>query len=462
MKRTVSIFLMALMILPLLFSCAANKGKSPTQSTQGDTTGPVETEPEDNYVETEEGAVLRIFVDRKEIKKQENSRPYDAAKEDISLILVIGQSNFTHMAGFAWEYSHYYIKQISPVVPTDPTLPAPGTAYSFNRNTSIFKLNEAHDMSYLSSPERKTSCIGGVTPAFAKRWNELTGTKVVFIQAAVEATGIHEWVADPQNYKCNCDNYGGGTCFSLAAMTYKTAYMSLSHDYNIVHTGYIFNQGEHDEKKRQGATVNDDQSYYDAYKSMHESFTSLLDLDFGGISVVRANAAGDTKEASTSYTKARYAQYKLCNDIDNLYMLSTVSETCSRDMMDQGNTVHYSQKVFNDMGTDMANNLYSRLGLGETNAYDGIKIYAKSGELLTHIGADGTLLAGTDELTSKNTDSRILIRSSALGRDDAISYRLFVDGVDYSKYIDGFGKITWGSFKSATGKDTIKVLVTVR
>jgi hypothetical protein len=143
-------------------------------------------------------------------------------------------------------------------------------------------------------------------------------------------------------------------------------------------------------------------------------------------------------------------------------MLSTVSETCTRDMMDQGNTVHYTQKVFNEMGADMANNLYSRLGLGETNAYDGIKIYNKNGVLLSHIGADGSLVYGTDELDFKNTAGRILIKSSALGRDDTVSYRLFYNGVDYSQYIDGYGKIDWGHFKNVADVQTVKVLVTVR
>ncbi len=452
MKRIISFLLMMCIILPTLFSCTKDGG----------TTTPDKTPPEENYVETEPGAVLRIFVDQKETKKAESTRPYDETKEDISLILVIGQSNFTTTAGYAWEYYHHYVKQVSPVIPAFPTVPKPGTAYTFNIGNQSFYLNDSSDMSYLSSPDRQDSCVGGVTPAFATRWNELTGTKVVFIQAAVEATGIHEWVADPENYKCNCDNYGKGQCFVQAATTYKFAYNTLSRKYNIVHTGYIWNQGEHDEVNRPTATVRDDQTYYDAYKSMHESFMKLLDLDFGGISVVRADRSGDTKEASAFYTKARYAQYKLCNDIDNLYMISTVSETCSRDMMDQGNTVHYSQAVLNDMGKDMANNLYSRLGLGETNAYDGVKIYNKGGSLITHVGADGSVLEGTNEITKTSTASRILIRTSALGRNDTISYKLFVDGVDYSQYIDGFGKINWTGFKSATGKTSIKVLVTVK
>ncbi len=456
MKRITSFFLIALLLLQMLFSCASNDGNGEKDDPQEPTL------PEDNYVETEPGAVLRIFVDQNEIKKQENSRPYDETKEDISLILVIGQSNFTRKAGYAWEYSHYYIKHISSVEPTPPTLPKPGTAYSFFAGAQTFQLNDASDMYYSSAPEKKNDCVGGVTPPFAVRWNELTGTKVVFIQAAVEATGIHEWVSDPQNYTCNCDNYGKGVCFSNAALTYKKAYTSLSESYNIVHTGYIWNQGEHDEVKRSGATVHDDQTYYDAYKSMHESFMKILDLDFGGISVVRADRAGDTKEASTSYTRARYAQYKLCNDIDNLYMISTLSETCSRDMMDQGNSTHYTQKVFNDMGVDMANNLYSRLGLGETNAYDGIKIYNKNGVLISHIDADGSLIYGTNEFDFKNTAGRILIKTSALGRDDKVSYKLFYNGVDYSKYIDGYGQIDWGHFKNDTDVQTVKVLVTVR
>ena len=100
-KKLIALF-MALTVM-LLASCNNDGKPSNTEP----------PEPEDKYVETEDGAVLRIFVDQSEIKQTASTRPYDESKEDISLILVIGQSNFTYMAGYAWEYSHYYIKQIS-------------------------------------------------------------------------------------------------------------------------------------------------------------------------------------------------------------------------------------------------------------------------------------------------------------------------------------------------------------
>ena len=414
------------------------------------------------YAASGDRNLLEITVDSENISKFMTSRPYDKEKDDITLILVVGQSNFTRMAGYAWEYNHYYNLSISPVAPVSPIIPAAGTAYSFVVGATSFELNDASDMFNLSSPDRGLNCYGGVTPSFAAKWNELTKTKVVFVQAAVESTGIHEWTPNPDDYDCNCTNYGGGVCYSNAVTTYKNAYAALAEDYNIVYSGYIWNQGEHDEPERNGATVCDPQSYYGAYKSMHDGFMNELDLDFGGISVVRADRAGDTKEASASYTKARYAQYKLCNDIDNLYMLSTISETCTREMMDQGNTVHYSQAVFNNMGTDMANNLYSYLGLGTTNAYDGIKLLNKSGYIITHIDANGELVLGKNVITAKNTDGRILIKTSALGRDDTVSYKITLGGIDYSQYIDGFGLIDWEGLKADLGVESLKVVVNVK
>ncbi len=423
------------------------------------------------YTASGDRALLEITVESEAISKFKSDRTYDETKDDITLILVMGQSNFTTSAGFAWEYGFNYLSGQSTVPPVSPIVPNEGTVYSFfNADTKLegfanqnFALNASHDMHYLSNPIRGTDCIGGVTPVFGTKWHELTGTKVVFLQVAEGSTGIDEWVPNPDPSTCGCSKGGKADRYAKAVAAYTNAYEALSKEYNVVLSGYIWNQGEADElEKSAPVLVRDDQSYYDAYTSMHNSIMSELDLDFGGISVVRADRAGDTKEASASYTKARAAQYKLCNDLENLYMISTFSETCSRDMMDQGNTVHYSQKVFNEMGVDMANNLYSQLGYGPTNAYAGIKILSKTGYTITDIDANGELVSGSNVITADSTAGRIIVKKSALGRDDTVSCKITVNGVDCSKYINGFGVIDWAALEAETGMTSLKVVVNVK
>ena len=416
------------------------------------------------YTANGDRALLEITVESEAISKFVSDRYDDPDKENITLILVTGQSNFTRQAGYAWEFDHYYYYAKNPAPPVSPTLPNKGTVYSFYDDATEFVLNDASDMYYLSSPNNGTNCLGGVTPVFGARWYELTKTKVVFIQAAEGSTGIDEWVPDPENYNCGCSKGGKAKRYSKAVNAYKNAYAALSENYDIVLSGYIWNQGEADEEYDDPATVtvHDDQSYYDAYMSMHNGFMTELDLDFGGISVVRADRAGDTKEASSSYTRARAAQYRLCNEVENLYMISTFSETCTRDMMDQGNSVHYSQKVFNEMGVDMANNLYSRLGYGTTNAYAGIKILSKDGYTITDIDANGELVSGSNVITADSTAGRIIVKNSALGRDDTISCKITVNGIDCSKYINAFGVIDWEALEAETGMTSLKVIVNVK
>ena len=48
-----------------------------------------------------------------------------------------------------------------------------------------------------------------------------------------------------------------------ADVLYKESYDALSKDYNIMYTGYIWNQGENDEKygKNQNNTIHDEATY---------------------------------------------------------------------------------------------------------------------------------------------------------------------------------------------------------
>ena len=409
----------------------------------------------------EKGAFLDITVKSGEVKKFVSDRPYDESKEDVTIILVTGQSNFQRKAGYIWQLESYNEGKTE-VYPGAPTKVPEGVAYSFEVYETSFSLDANHDMNYISDPDKGNMMVGGVTPSFAVRWNELTGSKVVFIQAAVGGTGIHEWVPYPPEYFCvECKHHGNNACYSNAVKAFKSAYDKLSEDYNIVYTGYIFNQGEHDEGRSPKCTVNDGQSYYDAYMKMHNGFKNALGLDFGGISVVRADLAGAAVRDSRSYTIARGGQYRLANNEDDIFMLSMISETCGDAMMDMGGS-HYVQETFNEMGKEMAENLHTSLGLSEAEGYNGITIYGNGGHTLCAYDKNGLLTTGNGIIRRSISGGGVQVRLNSLGGAYTIDYTITIDGKNKSKYIDDYGQIDWDAIVNDTGYTELTVRVNVK
>ncbi len=415
----------------------------------------------DNTEPTEKGAFLDITVSSQEVKKFVSDRPYDESKEDVTIILVTGQSNFEPHAGYVWQLGAYNEGKTE-VYPDAPTQVPAGIAYSFNVNEEFTGLDDAHDMNYISDPAKGNVKAGGVTPSFAVKWNELTGSKVVFIQAAVGGTGIHEWVPYPVRYTCvNCKHHGKNMCYSNAVNAFRSAYSWLSREYNIIYTGYIFNQGEHDENRSAGCTVHDAQSYYDAYMEMHNGFKEALGLDFGGISVVRADLAGAAVRHSRSYTIARGAQYRLTNNEDDIFMLSMISETCGDSMMDQGGS-HYVQATFNQMGKEMAENLYTSLGLSKANEYSGVTVYGNTGHTLGVYDKDGALAEGDGVVKQRLSFRGVLVRFNTLSNANTVDYTITINGKNKSKYIDDYGQIDWDTILRETGYTELTVRVNVK
>ena len=453
LKRIVSIFMVAV-FASVCCGCKDGANVSSADSTVTDASDTSGTSAEEN------GYVLNIKVHSGTAAAFQSGRAYDPDKEDISLILIIGQSNFTTGVGFASEWS-YYVGGNTDKAPEAPIVPNAGTAYSSRYQTAITELTESRDMFYISDASNGTATLGGFTPPFAATWSAVTNTKTVFIQMAQGSTGMHEWTPNPTDYTCICKGNGKGLLYANAVEQYKTSFDALSKKYNIVYTGYIWNQGEHDEAagSQAGVTINSDKAYYDAYKSMHDGLMRELGLDFGAISVVRSHNKGTTAADSNSHTIARAAQYKLCNDIENLYMVSTVSETCDSSMMDQSNTIHYSQSVLNVMGTEAAQNLYKSLGLSDTPAeYTGVKVYSGDGSLIGAFDEEGRLTEGTDTLTRTNTYGQILVKLDSLGTAYTLELESAAGGASV-EFADEFGKLEWKAFGTETPVTEVKLSV---
>lgn len=462
-KRIAAIVLVLIMGT-ICCACGSTKEKDPADKPDTSSSNTVSESNASEGTASEESAdaTLTIKISKGDVVKFKSDRPYDASKESISLILVVGQSNFTTSVGFASELGGVIDGKISEYS-EEPVVPAEGTCYSSGYRTAITSLSSDRDMYNLCDASRGKSTMGGVTPSFGIKWNDLTNTKVVFVQAAVGSVGVHEWTPNPDDYLCECNE--NERLYAKAVEIFKTSYEALSKDYNIAYTGYIWNQGEHEEvygKPDCASTVNSDEAYYLAYESMHRGFMEELDLDFGGISVVRADKAGDTAQGSMSLTIARSAQYKLCNDIDNLFMISTMSETCAASAqldMDKTNTIHYSQATFNKMGADCASNLHKYLGLSsEPAAFSGVSLYSSAGLKIAEFDKDGKAVGETIVAKGYLSD-HLLTKLNTLGTDDSFKGYTFTaaDGTDLSQFIDQYGAIDWTSITQQKVVKSVKI-----
>mgnify|MGYP000866832353 FL=1 len=254
-----------------------------------------------------------------------------------AFFLVAGQSNATITVGYPQEQS------------AAPPQALPGTVFSC-RDGVIFQ-----DLSKVR--------IGGFSPAFGVQWHALTGETVVFVQAAAGATGMHEWA--PGRYTCSCGH--DDPCYEDALNLFRSALAAWSSrrpEDPVVRRGYLWNQGEHEEVYGiPGNTIDSPEAYAHAYRRMHIGFQNELGLAFGGLIIVRADKQGDRAEDSAAMTLARIAQYRLCRDLPDLYMVSQFPERCDGSCMFPAGGIHYNQVSFNRMGEEAARNLAAALGL---------------------------------------------------------------------------------------------------
>ena len=163
-KKIVAIFLIAVLCV---LCCAC--GDSPDTGSEAPSSAPVGSDTADTSSETESkpaaDATLTIKVKKGEIEKFKSDRPHDKNKEDISLMLIVGQSNFTTSVGFSSEYGGVLngkIQNFSEV----PVVPEKGTCYSSGGRKAITSLSADRDMSKLCNEANLTNTLGGVTPSF--------------------------------------------------------------------------------------------------------------------------------------------------------------------------------------------------------------------------------------------------------------------------------------------------------
>ncbi|MGN0114660.1 MAG: sialate O-acetylesterase, partial [Acutalibacteraceae bacterium] len=376
-----------------------------------------------------------IKISKKEKYVSSREVTNDPEKEDITMILVIGQSNSTTEVGYPTELAAVKNGNRDEVSEVTAVGLEKNKVYMATYGKTISELNDSNDVATLIENEH----VGGYSSSLGKKWNELTGEKVVIVQAAVGATCMHQWVKDGKQYHCrdSFDDSHYVSHYQNAVNQFNTCYNNLKDKYNIKHSFYVWNQGENDESNYNGykhqVDINSKEKYFEAYKTMHEDLLNELPLDFGGINVVRSHNGKN----SMQLTIARSAQYMAANVLPGCYMASRIFETCTKSMMQleaEGSFgIHALQKTYNAVGTDAAINLYNAV----TGSSDGLKSVElitdndNYGVIKSRFNGKGVLVAGSDEL---NKGEKVSVAVSPCG-DYTVSYS--VD--DDDTCVDDFG-----------------------
>lgn len=416
----------------------------------------------ETYKSTTTGAelVVNLSNNRNNTLHQTRDINYDPSKEDVIIVLIIGQSNSTTSVGYSSEYA-YYQKNPGKGSPTEEVVrPDKGTVYSA-RGGGITELTDQYDLYNLTDPSKGSSTFSGYSPAIGKELHDATGAKIVFVQCANGATGMHEWTKDTENYQCTCSKRGKGVLYKNAFRQYMMTYQRLAEQYNIVNTGYIWNQGEHEEayKDPNLCTVHDSATYYDAYCSMHFDLMNDCGFDFGGIVIPRSyysyySGATDIPQHSRRSTNARDALYKAANDIDELFILSNYAEKIDRTMDDPSNRIHYAQNAYNGMGTEAGKMIASYLGYTPAADTTGIRVLGSDGAILAEFDKDGNLVSGSKTITKADNTKVLQILFQSLGT----YYRISIDTANVEGFADEFGNIDWDKL-SKKGCDSFDIVI---
>lgn len=424
------------------------------------------TETADEYVTDSNKAelVINLTNTRNNFIKSGRDIVRDTNKEDITLVLIIGQSNSTTSVGYSSELAYYRTHEGKPT--EAPTRPDEGTVYT---GSYVKELNESNDVYYLSDVENGRN-FSGYSPALGKYLSEATGTKVVFIQCASGATGMHEWTKNCEDYVCDCGENGKGLLYSNAIKNYLKTYNALSENYNIVNMGYIWNQGEHEEKyATPNATVNGEQAYYDAYLSMHNDILADLDLDFGGIVMPRAYypyhtgscVSGslqdkDTVEHSRSSTVARHALYRAANDCGTLFVVDNKAEEITWESDDPSNRIHYAQNAYNKMGKQAGESIGMYLEKGGEAEFKGVTVYNWHGVVLAKFDMNGNLIEGSTTVPYTEDNKQLQIMIEPLGTH----YTYDLTQSNLKGFVDDFGEVDWTALQNA-GYTSFELVVNV-
>ena len=405
-----------------------------------------------SYIVTEDGITVYSKIRSRSVKQITdatiNSVPtVENEKEKIAIMLVIGQSNSTS-AGYSEELSAIEVAGENWVLSEKPTTAKYG---------AVYMANYGYDGITTLGPESEYSINyrdteGGFAPAYAAKYYELTGQKVVIVPTGVGGTQLEAWQRDcndknedgkysykglqseqDRNSTRGWNESKGYFVYDRAVTAYNNTYDALKEQYDIVNSFYVWNQGENDEMTHkfdpETNTVYNEETYAYYFEKMHkELLEDCPGLTNGTIIAVRScrtfsNSLGGTYPVSGASTYARRAQYRVASKRDDINLVSWVTESCQAtanyknglpegviygrdyDVMPtikgsaaSGGNMHYTQIRYNEMGADGAVN-YCKI-LNGTSVFDGVAVRDANGTLIGKFDTQGN---GNFSITNDST-----------------------------------------------------------
>lgn len=210
------------------------------------------------------------------------------------------------------------------------------TNYAITPNGKCFEYIEVDEIIPMRKFLELSRGNGTIAQNFSVKWNELTDNYVCFIHSAVDGSMIKNWGHDRYSYLMN------------ALDKYKAGIEKLKKIYTINNQSAIWIQGESDAKY--GA----DPLYY------REKLKGLVkDLENVGIEKVFVSLTGywEGVDDKRIYNIAA-TQIITAEECEDLIVASNLALSFRERnlLIDE---VHYSQEALNELGEELANNIYN-------------------------------------------------------------------------------------------------------
>lgn len=321
-------------------------------------------------------------------------------KAHVNLFFITGQSN-----GQGHYDSSNWGKDVANLVSHESQLKnvekigGEGRVYSYDvfprpENKEVYDLKgQLYDMATVSKQGHQHS--------LGKKYYELSGEKVVFLQSSYGGAPIESWL-DVKRHKDVAGTYDGYYFYSETLSAYKKLQKKLEDNYEIVCTANFWCQGEtamaavynkklgtyiqpHESIFNQNDLITDE-TYYKYFMMLNADMKEDFGLDYNGIMFVRSRG-GVSKTAIVPIISAQLA---LCNNNTDIHVstrkfIEIGTQYGIGDPSKDGygfigtDDTHYNQIGYNYHGKEAATNAFNAIFGVATNVCEKVEIIANNG-----------------------------------------------------------------------------------
>ncbi|MEX6689296.1 sialate O-acetylesterase [Danxiaibacter flavus] len=220
-----------------------------------------------------------------------------------------------------------------------------GSAYEYSFITNA--LRELKDPVGIAELHFEKAHTGSAWPAFAKAFHQLSGKKVIIIQAARGGSSCHI-KAEMNNYG-TWDTQGHLPLFDSAIIKAKAA----AHNTNMPVAGIIWSQGERDAN-----AINAGQLTITEYKNALESVIKRFRNELGEkIPFYIIQTGHYVNHPVNGFDEVRKSQEEVAGTMKHVFIVYSDTNTF-RQKQWMKDEIHYNQTALNDIGKEIANKVF--------------------------------------------------------------------------------------------------------